>query len=167
MRRYTTPEIRYILDFSGLFPVLSGNTVLLYDTAGIKSGEISAPYLLDANGVYNDNIVVSLENLGGRYRLVYTMDEFCLQEAAYPVILDPSTYIGKDDDGHSWNNLEDGYVTSAEPNRNYGWTSWQLTCGNTSGEALCLFRPVFPDSINSIADNILVKENYFDRQPGN
>lgn len=158
MRQYTTPEMSYVLDFSGLSPVLSGNSVLLYDASGVKSGEISAPYLLDANGAYNDNIVVSLENIGGGYRLTYKLDEVWLQNAAFPVILDPSTYIGKDDDGHSWNNMEDAYVTSAEPNRNYGWTNWQLQCGNTSGEALCLFRPVFPDSINNIADYILVKE---------
>ena len=158
MRQYTTPEMSYVLDFSGLSPVLSGNSVLLYDASGVKSGEISAPYLLDANGAYNDNIVVSLENIGGGYRLTYKLDEAWLQNAAFPVILDPSTYIGKDDDGHSWNNMEDAYVTSAEPNRNYGWTNWQLQCGNTSGEALCLFRPVFPDSINNIADYILVKE---------
>ena len=158
MRQYTTPEMSYVLDFSGLSPVLSGNSVLLYDASGVKSGEISAPYLLDANGAYNDNIVVSLENIGGGYRLTYKLDGAWLQNAAFPVILDPSTYIGKDDDGHSWNNMEDAYVTSAEPNRNYGWTNWQLQCGNTSGEALCLFRPVFPDSINNIADYILVKE---------
>ena len=158
MRQYTTPEMSYVLDFSGLSPVLSGNSVLLYDASGVKSGEISAPYLLDANGAYNDNIVVSLENIGGGYRLTYKLDEAWLQNAAFPVILDPSTYIGKDDDGHSWNNMEDAYVTSAEPNRNYGWTNWQLQCGNTSGEAICLFRPVFPDSINNIADYILVKE---------
>ena len=158
MRQYTTPEMSYVLDFSGLSPVLSGNSVLLYDASGVKSGEISAPYLLDANGAYNDNIVVSLENIWGGYRLTYKLDEAWLQNAAFPVILDPSTYIGKDDDGHSWNNMEDAYVTSAEPNRNYGWTNWQLQCGNTSGEALCLFRPVFPDSINNIADYILVKE---------
>ena len=101
---------------------------------------------------------MSLENIGGGYRLTYKLDGAWLQNAAFPVILDPSTYIGKDDDGHSWNNMEDAYVTSAEPNRNYGWTNWQLQCGNTSGEALCLFRPVFPDSINNIADYILVKE---------
>lgn len=158
MRQYTTPEMSYVLDFSGLSPVLSGNSVLLYDASGVKSGEISAPYLLDANGAYNDNIVVSLENIDSGYRLTYKLDEVWLQNAAFPVILDPSTYIGKDDDGHSWNNMEDAYVTSAEPNRNYGWTNWQLQCGNTSGEALCLFRPVFPDSINNIADYILVKE---------
>ena len=158
MRQYTTPEMSYVLDFSGLSPVLSGNSVLLYDASGVKSGEISAPYLLDANGAYNDDIVVSLENIGGGYRLTYKLDEAWLQNAAFPVILDPSTYIGKDEDDHSWNNMEDAYVTSAEPNRNYGWTSWQLQCGNTSGEALCLFRPVFPDSINNIADYILVKE---------
>ena len=158
MRQYTTPEMSYVLDFAGLSPVLSGNSVLLYDASGVKSGEISAPYLLDANGVYNDNIGVSLENIGGGYRLTYKLDEVWLQNAAYPVILDPSTYIGKDENGHSWNNMEDAYVTSAEPNRNYGWTTWQLRCGNTYGEALCLFRPVFPDSINNIADYILVKE---------
>ena len=158
MRQYTTPEMSYVLDFSGLSPVLSGNSVLLYDASGVKSGEISAPYLLDANGAYNDNIVVSLENIGGGYRLTYKLDEAWLQNAAFPVILDPSTYIGKDEDGHSWNNMEDAYVTSAEPNRIYGWTNWHLQCGNTSGEALCLFRPVFPDSINNIADYILVKE---------
>ena len=126
MRQYTTPEMSYVLDFSGLSPVLSGNSVLLYDASGVKSGEISAPYLLDANGAYNDDIVVSLENIGGGYRLTYKLDEAWLQNAAFPVILDPSTYIGKDEEGHSWNNMEDAYVTSAEPNRIYGWTNWHL-----------------------------------------
>ena len=159
MRRYTTSEISYVLDFDGLTPVLSGNTIALYDMYNAMVGEISAPYLLDADGTYNDDIKVALYKEGCSCRLVYTMDESWLLQATYPVVLDPSTtYIGKDDEGHSWNNMEDGYVTSAEPNRNYGWTSWQLQCGNTSGEALCLFRPVFPESINAIADSILVKD---------
>ena len=159
MRRYTTSEISYVLDFSGLSPVLSGNTVYLYDASGEKVGEISAPYLVDANRAYNKDIGVSLENIGGAYRLTYHMPEEWLQAAAYPVVLDPTvTYTGKDGNGNSYDNMEDGYVTSAEPNKNYGWTNVHLLCGNTSGTSFALFRPVIPDSINNISDYILIKE---------
>ncbi|MBQ8935093.1 MAG: DNRLRE domain-containing protein, partial [Oscillospiraceae bacterium] len=159
MRQYTTSEISYVLNFSGLTPVLSGRTVLLYDADGEKSGEISAPYLLDANRVYSDDITVSLEKIGSNYRLTYTMNEEWLRTAAYPVVLDPTTYIGKDSDGESASHMEDGYVTSDEPNRSYnGLVNSDMYCGNVYGESLCLFRPVVPDSINEIADYILVKE---------
>ena len=159
MRQYTTSEISYVLNFSGLTPVLSGNTVLLYDADGEKSGEISAPYLLDADGVYSDNIIVRLEKVESGYRLTYSMDEAWLRSAAYPVVLDPTTYIGKDSNGKSASHMEDGYVTSNEPNRNYkGLSNKKMYCGNVYGESLCLIRPVLPDSINDIADYILVKE---------
>ena len=152
MRRYTTPEISYVLDFSGLSPVLSGNTVLLYDASGEKVGEISAPYLVDANRAYNKDIGVSLNHIGSGYRLTYTMDESWLMAAAYPVTLDPSVTFTVPDD--TWNYIEDNYVTLSQPGVNHDYRNKAMRCNSDN---IPYIRPVFPDSIKELGNYLLIK----------
>lgn len=152
LRRYTAPEISYVMDFQGLTPVQSRNAVALYSADGVQVGEISAPYLLDFEGAYCDNIQVSLTQQDGSYRLSYTMDETWLQAAAYPVVLDPSVTFTVP--GSNWNYIEDNYVTVSQPYTYHEFNQAEMQCNSDN---IVYIRPVIMDDIKNLSGNLIVK----------
>ena len=153
LRKFTTSQISYVLSFGGLIPAVSGSTIYLYDKDGQNCGMISAPFLADANGAYNSNIAVSLESIGGgQYRLTYSMDRDWLEAAAYPVVLDPTVHFVVP--GENWNYIEDNYITLSQPGVNHTYTQLDMYC---NADNIPYIRPVFPDSIKNIGNNLIVK----------
>ena len=159
MRAYTTTVISYILNLDGLTPVISGSTILLVNRDNETVGEIAAPYMYDAIGSYSSDIGVSLESIsGGQYRLSYSMDGDWLESASYPVVLDPSVrFSGGDSDPWSW--LEDNYVSPQSPGTRYDYRNTINYVGNKGGQEFIMYvRPVFPNSLVKIADNVIITD---------
>lgn len=84
---------RYTLDTGNLIPVLNDNQQI--DLCDPKTNEVvltmPAPYLVDNNGEYNDDVQVSLTRSGSMYLLSYYLPREWLADSAraWPVILDP------------------------------------------------------------------------------
>lgn len=84
---------RYNLDTGGLIPILNESKQI--DLCDPVTDEVvltmPAPYMLDNNGEYNENVEVSLVRNGSNYLLSYYLPREWLADAnrAWPVILDP------------------------------------------------------------------------------
>ena len=84
---------RYTLDTGDLIPILNENQQI--DLCDPNTNEVvltmPAPYLVDNNGEYNDNVQVSLTRSGSMYLLSYYLPREWLADSAraWPVILDP------------------------------------------------------------------------------
>ena len=127
---------RYTLDTGDLIPILNENQQI--DLCDPKTNEVvltmPAPYLVDNNGEYNDDVQVSLARSGSMYLLSYYLPREWLADSAraWPVILDPvisgdcsSTNIDDNTvseiqkDTYINATIECGYSTSTGVNRTY------------------------------------------------
>ena len=103
-------------DFDDLIPVTLGNGAIgLYEEAN-TSGEpeilIESPYMYDANGVFSDDVMLSVVSNGDKYTLTVTADAEWINsdDRELPVIVDPSFRL---DIGRS--QISDTYVDTANP----------------------------------------------------
>ena len=84
---------RYTLDTGELIPILNENQQI--DLCDPNTNEVvltmPAPYLVDNNGEYNDDVQVSLTCSGSMYLLSYYLPREWLADSAraWPVVLDP------------------------------------------------------------------------------
>ena len=157
LRQYTSSAISYVMSFNGLNPVIKNNSIYLYNADGSLEATVSAPYLKDAAGGYNNNIEISLTELsGGSYRLTYEMEKDWLENAQYPVVLDPSVDFSAQTDSWSW--LEDNHVSPNNPNHSYTYTDWSMYSGKYNGnEYISYIRAAFPDALKDNSDNVIIK----------
>ena len=160
MHRYTTSQLSYVLSFQGLTPVQSGSSILLYDASGNTAATISAPYMYDASGNYNYDITAGIEPAEGGYRLTYYMDETWLENAAYPVTLDPSIEFSYDYDYYKF--IENSFVSSKFPDQTasqFAFSEQALTAGlYQGGNARAYLRMVFPDSLIETLGNAIIEK---------
>ena len=84
LNRYTTARLSHILGLENMTPVLSGNSVQLYNADGALAAEISAPYVFDAVGNIGA-VTAELEAADNGWRLSYSMDADWLESAQFPV----------------------------------------------------------------------------------
>ena len=91
---------RYELDAGGLIPVLNENQSieLRNPVTGDVVMTMPAPFMLDAEDEFCDDVQVSLVSKGGKYLLVYQLPTQWLAEPnrAWPVILDPVVSANND-----------------------------------------------------------------------
>lgn len=71
--------------------------------------KIEAPYMIDNNGVYKDNIYYELKD----NQIILNLDRKWLENCSYPVIIDP-TITTRSSDG-----LQDTFISSKYPNTNF------------------------------------------------
>ena len=123
---------RYTLNTGSMIPRLQDdNSILFYDEKAENIVMVMpAPYLLDANYEYNDDILVNLTGKDGSYALTYLLPQNWLaeEERAWPVILDPvvSPEIDR-------SNIEDHTIASATT---HSPTKNSLYCGVSSQNGL-------------------------------
>lgn len=105
----------YQLNTEGLTASLNGKEVHLCDADGNCLARIDAPNMTDVAGNYSTDIEVTLEANGDGYVLTYEPNDEWMQEAVYPVTIDPT--------GQYFNYVKDGiadvYVSSKYPNSSY------------------------------------------------
>ena len=91
---------RYTLNVGQLIPVLNEYGEITFYTPDDNTAIMTmpAPYLLDANNTYNDDIQVQLTGQGNTYTLTYLLPLQWLAEEdrAWPVILDPVIKASRD-----------------------------------------------------------------------
>ena len=80
----TTASLSHILSVENMTPVLSGNSVQLYNASSALAAEIIAPYAFDAAG-NSGEVTAELEAADNGWRLSYSLDEEWLESAEYPV----------------------------------------------------------------------------------
>ena len=91
---------RYTLNVGQLIPVLNEYGEITFYAPDSKTAVMimPAPYLLDANEAYNEDIQVQLTGNGDTYTLTYLLPQQWLreEERAWPVILDPVIKASRD-----------------------------------------------------------------------
>ena len=92
----TLAGYKYTLSAPGMVLELQEDNSILAYAADAEEGDepifyMPAPFLVDDNLAYNDNINVSLQQSGDTYTLTYSLPRAWLleEERAYPVVLDP------------------------------------------------------------------------------
>ena len=84
---------KYSLDVGAMVPVLnSDNSIWLYDSnQETVVMTMPAPFLLDANHIYCDDVQVTLQGGDGIYTLIYVLpqDWLASEDRSWPVVLDP------------------------------------------------------------------------------
>ena len=129
---------RYRIELQGLTAKQSGQEILLLDAQGEERGQIHAPYMDDAAGRHSTAIGVSLVRDGGGYILEYTPDDEWMQNASYPVTLDPSyTMRGYTDGVKPFDIYDDSTGTR------YAHNSYYLEIGSGA----TAFVGIYPDRI--------------------
>ena len=95
----TLAGYKYTLSAPGMVLELQEDNSVYAYAADAKDGDepifcMPAPFLVDDNRAYNDNIAVSLQQSGDTYTLTYSLPRTWLleEERAYPVVLDPIVY---------------------------------------------------------------------------
>ncbi|MDO5125616.1 MAG: DNRLRE domain-containing protein, partial [Ruminococcus sp.] len=85
---------------------------------------IPAPFMIDSNNDFSEDIVTELTENEGSYVLSYkpSMEWLSSEERSYPVYIDPTITVS------NLNSIEDAYVNSYSPNANYGHSN-QLNVG--------------------------------------
>jgi RHS repeat-associated protein len=151
---------------------LDGRTVQLRDTRGVLIGEISSPWLTDANG--NDgpaqSTSVTLEPaaaaaptsapdptspatlVGNEVRLTYVPDATWLAQPdrAWPVVLDPNLTVqangsGTDNCNSTATNYFDTWLSRGLPSQAWCWSGMRIGYDNqsTDGQAFDVMRGLF------------------------
>ena len=88
-------------------------TIVAFDTDGKKIYNIPAPILIDSEG-QEGMVQVSLEGTEAGYRLIYEPDPEFMENAVYPVMLDPAIQTS----GFAYS-MEDTYIRSISASSNY------------------------------------------------
>lgn len=120
------------LNFKGLKPQLNddGSVELKNDDATVFI--IPAPFMIDKNNAFSDDIKTELTEIDGKYVISYTPNMEWLSEETreYPVSIDPTINLAGRDA------IDDAFVYSEQPNVNYG-TRANLNIGKIhSGSAI-------------------------------
>ena len=92
----TLAGYKYTLSAPGMVLELQEDNTIFAYAADAEEGDepifyMPAPFLVDDNRAYNDNITISLQQNGDTYTLTYSLPRTWLleEERAYPVVLDP------------------------------------------------------------------------------
>jgi len=127
---------RYTLNVGQLLPVLSDDGEITFFAPDRETVVMvmPAPYLLDANNEYNNDIQVQLTGSGSTYTLSYLLPRKWLaaENRAWPVILDPVVQADLDannildrtvaknkNHSYTWSILDAGYSTTRGKIRSY------------------------------------------------
>ena len=101
---------------------------------------IDKPFMKDNKGVYNYNINYDLSLKDNTYLLNLNLDQVWLNEAEFPVIIDP-TIVNPDDEDPE--NVFDTYINSTRPDSN--WNEFEhLYVGATSSVNRALIKYKLP-----------------------
>ena len=112
--------LQFSLQTNKFTVTLEDNIILFANADGETAFAMSAPWMMDSNGVMSDKITLGLTGSGNHYVVTVTPDAGWLEDATYPVTVDPAIF--KTPQGSSA--IKSVYVTSKTPTAegvyNYG-----------------------------------------------
>ena len=133
------------------FDVTIENNIIYFNNSdGEAVFVMTAPYMIDNNGILSDKITLSLDGSKNHYTVTVTPDAEWLENAAYPVTVDPiiadTLYATSD---ASTNEIDSVYVYSSRPNECTTENFGGMTIGreaSTYGNCRGAFRFDLPNS---------------------
>ena len=92
---------------------------------------ITAPFMIDAKGLFSDSVTMTMTSSGDEYILTVTADKEWLNEEnrEFPVVIDPTILIKPD----RINDIFDTYVDSATPTTNHYLSTYSIIGHNSLG----------------------------------
>ena len=131
--REAASSLSLLLFIPGMVPLLQkNNEIHLVSPDGDTPFIFPVPFMKDAGENNVGAVSVALDpcqDAKDMWKITYTPDKSWLETAAFPVILDPAV-VTRD----AASNIEDNFVTSAQPNtvQNYAATGMTISKGSSS-----------------------------------
>ncbi len=98
--------------------------------------EIPAPVMYDVNNTKSFDVNVALSGKNGKYVLIYEPSyEWLIEEAVYPVVIDPVIETEKID-----SSIVDSYISSEFPNSNMGESILAVTLKENNSESISFYN---------------------------
>lgn len=122
---------RFYLELTDLTPILKeSGAIALANVDGDEIYMIPAPYMIDDEGVFSDDVHFSLEAVNGGYLLTVTASEAWINEddRAFPVTIDPALILLS---GGTQDDIVSNFVKEQNPTQNCNGS--QLYMGNNGG----------------------------------
>lgn len=125
---------KFSFDIGNLTPVVNDDgSILLIDKSNSDKLEyvITAPFMIDAKGLFSDSVTMTMTSSGDEYILTVTADKEWLNEEnrEFPVVIDPTILIKPD----RINDIFDTYVDSATPTTNHYLSTYSIIGHNSLG----------------------------------
>ena len=125
---------KFSFDIGNLTPVANDDgSILLIDKSNSDKLEyvITAPFMIDAKGLFSDSVTMAMTQSGDEYILTVTADKEWLNEEnrEFPVVIDPTILIKPD----RINDIFDTYVDSATPTTNHYLSTYSIIGHNSLG----------------------------------
>ena len=122
---------RFFLELTDLTPILKeSGAIALANVDGDEIYMIPAPYMIDDEGVFSDDVHFSLEAVNGGYLLTVTASEAWINEddRAFPVTIDPALILLS---GGTQDDIVSNFVKEQNPTQHCNGS--QLYVGNNGG----------------------------------
>lgn len=122
---------RFFLELTDLTPILKeSGAIALANVNGDEIYMIPAPYMIDDEGVFSDDVHFSLEAVNGGYLLTVTASEAWINEddRAFPVTIDPALILLS---GGTQDDIVSNFVKEQNPTQHCNGS--QLYMGNNGG----------------------------------
>jgi RHS repeat-associated protein len=111
-----------------LAKVKNRNTIILYDGKTKKEiFKVSAPFMFDAKGEYNDNINLVIQKTKVGYKVNMKLDMAWLnnKDRVYPIVIDPTITTSRD-----FNHIQDTFIFSGDADNTTRHNAHILRVGN-------------------------------------
>ena len=137
---------KFSFDIGDLTPVIKDDgSILLIDKNNSDKLEyvITAPFMIDAKGLFSDSVTMTITPSGDEYILTVTADKEWLNDEnrEFPVIIDP-TLVYKPD---KINDIFDTYVDSGSPSVNHYLSSYSIIGHNSLGTGRAYIKFNLPE----------------------
>ena len=149
----TAKELSFSLKTNKLQVSKEDNKIIFRNDSGVVVYSMSAPYMMDADGISSDLITLELTGSKNHYSVTLIPDSEWLQNAAYPVMIDPILIKTL-----NYSEIDNTTITSNGYN-NYQHGSITVGREITYGKCRGFFRFDLPDQMTS-SDKVIQAQLY-------
>ena len=145
---------RFFLELTDLIPSLQDSgAIVLSNEDGEEIYMIPAPYMIDDEGVFSDDVHFSLEAVNGGYLLTVTASEDWINEddRAFPVTIDPALILIS---GGTQDDIVSNFVKEQNPTQHCNGS--QLYMGNNGGSGKNMNAYLYFKTLPTIPTNCSV-----------
>lgn len=145
---------RFFLELTDLIPSLQeSGAIVLANEDGEEIYMIPAPYMIDDEGVFSDDVYYSLETVEGGYLLTVTASEDWINDAdrSFPVTIDPALILLS---GGTLDDIVSNFVKEQYPTQHCNGS--QLYMGNNGGSGKAMNAYLYFKTLPTIPTNCSV-----------